>query len=473
VIDCSQTSQSCPVPLPGKYFSGSSGGSGRTPERILSATSVAKSTAIRRLPQSKYVGPTGRKRHSALGAKLTLKLLAIPAEVNYGPISGSDLQIRSKIRSVPNARALNFVAAPRNYVSAAEISWRSRHEILRARRRFSHPYLPPYSLIARRYSTEFDSGGIGRAARARGRGRGPTPSASASCRRPSPSTTPHSSPTAVRRATRRRLGLRSRRTSGRTEAAAPTRSTGPASSARSRATPSTCRARNAFASRAASPQACREEAQDARALHRLPRREPSRSRRTEVIDYAAVPASGASFFGACSRGLRSWSQIMRQFWWKRSVAGGRTREINLELYVGRGDHPTATRARLICALAGPDLLGLRAWQLSGHELGADNGGSVGLVHVVQGGGIRAHRTRCCQTRAGTGDASAALHGRGGRQPEQVAALCSDVEAAHRRGQSAGRHGAATAGPSAECETSLLAAARATRAGATAEGSTVA
>ena len=68
---------------------------------------------------------------------------------------------------------------------------------------------------------------------------------------------------------------------------------------------------------------------------------------------------------------------------------GRTREINLELYVGRGDHPTATRARLICALAGPDLLGLRAWQLSGHELGADNGGSVGLVHVVQGGGIRA------------------------------------------------------------------------------------
>jgi hypothetical protein len=28
----------------------------------------------------------------------------------------------------------------------------------RARRRFSHPYLPPYSLVARRYPTEFDFG---------------------------------------------------------------------------------------------------------------------------------------------------------------------------------------------------------------------------------------------------------------------------------------------------------------------------
>jgi len=51
---------------------------------------------------------------------------------------------------------------------ARRISWR-RHEItfrppklrgeaatkVRARRRFSHPYLPPYSLVARRYSTEF------------------------------------------------------------------------------------------------------------------------------------------------------------------------------------------------------------------------------------------------------------------------------------------------------------------------------
>ena len=68
---------------------------------------------------------------------------------------GSDRRIRVKIRMAP----------PR---LARRISWR-RHEItfrppkfcgeaatkFRARRRFSHPYLPPYSLVARRYSTGF------------------------------------------------------------------------------------------------------------------------------------------------------------------------------------------------------------------------------------------------------------------------------------------------------------------------------
>jgi hypothetical protein len=68
---------------------------------------------------------------------------------------GSDRRIRVKIRMAP----------PR---LARRISWR-RHEItfrplkfggeaatkFRAWRRFSHPYLPPYSLVARRYSTEF------------------------------------------------------------------------------------------------------------------------------------------------------------------------------------------------------------------------------------------------------------------------------------------------------------------------------
>jgi ABC transporter substrate binding protein len=70
---------------------------------------------------------------------------------NYGPISEATAE-RVKIRMAP----------PR---LARRISWR-RHEIafrplkfcatkFRARRRVSHPYLPPYSLVARRYSTEF------------------------------------------------------------------------------------------------------------------------------------------------------------------------------------------------------------------------------------------------------------------------------------------------------------------------------
>jgi hypothetical protein len=41
------------------------------------------------------------------------------------------------------------VAAPRNYVSAGEISWRSCHEIPRPAT-VQHPYLPPYSPVAPR-----------------------------------------------------------------------------------------------------------------------------------------------------------------------------------------------------------------------------------------------------------------------------------------------------------------------------------
>src|SRR5262245_32178951 len=65
VISCSHTSQRWPLPLPAKYFCGDSGGSGSVPERILSATSVAKSVAIKRLRKighGLHIGQSSRAR---------------------------------------------------------------------------------------------------------------------------------------------------------------------------------------------------------------------------------------------------------------------------------------------------------------------------------------------------------------------------------------------------------------------------
>ena len=89
--------------------------------------------------------------------------------------------------------------------------------------------------------------------------------------------------------------------------------------------------------------------------------------RIEVIDYAAVPTSGPLVFLV---GIPDEAGLVQ------AQHGGAVPGRSTSLYVYRRDHDAG--ARPIRALAGPDLVGLRAGQLAGCELRADGGASVGL-----------------------------------------------------------------------------------------------